>query len=88
MLTSEQVAQFQRDGFLLGGKVLTDETVDLLNEEVARVIRDRDVVPLEHRGGSVARHENGRPQWAHAQPCPHGIIERTLEMPPPPHHSR
>ena len=42
MLTSEQVAQFQRDGFLLGGKALSDETVDLLNEEVARVIRDRD----------------------------------------------
>jgi phytanoyl-CoA hydroxylase len=42
MLTNEQVTQFQRDGFLLGGKVLSDETVDLLNEEVARVIRDRD----------------------------------------------
>ena len=42
MLTSDQVAQFQKVGFLLGGKVLSDENVDLLNEEVARVIRDRD----------------------------------------------
>src|ERR1051326_7805219 len=42
MLNSQQVAKFQRDGFLLGAKMLTDETVDLLNEEVARVIRDRE----------------------------------------------
>ena len=42
MLSDGQVAQFQRDGFLLGGRALRAETVDLLNEEVARVIRDRD----------------------------------------------
>ncbi|HLJ54468.1 MAG TPA: phytanoyl-CoA dioxygenase family protein [Chthonomonadaceae bacterium] len=42
MLTSDQVAQFKRDGFLLGGKVLSDENVALLNDEVARVIRDKD----------------------------------------------
>ena len=42
MLTSDQVAQFQKDGFLLGGKALSEDNVDRLNEEVARVIRDRD----------------------------------------------
>jgi len=42
MLSSVEIAQFKKDGFLLGGKALSDETVDLLNEEVARVIRDRD----------------------------------------------
>lgn len=42
MLTCEQAAQFERDGFLLGGKVLSDGAVDRLNEEVARVIRDRE----------------------------------------------
>ena len=42
MLTEDQVAQFKKDGFLLGGKVLSDEKVEQLNEEVARVIRDRD----------------------------------------------
>jgi len=42
MLTGERVAQFKRDGFLLGDKVLSDEAVDHLNDEVARVIRDRE----------------------------------------------
>jgi ectoine hydroxylase-related dioxygenase (phytanoyl-CoA dioxygenase family) len=42
MLSSTQVEQFHRDGFLKGGKVLTDEAVDELREEMARVIRDRD----------------------------------------------
>ena len=79
MLTNDQVAQFQRDGFLLGGKVLSDETVDLLNEEVARVIRDRE------KGGRqpVLCHNFARAQgqtvwqivniWEASEPF-HGII--------------
>ena len=40
MLTSEQVQRFQRDGYLRGGKVLTDEQVDVLRAELTRVIAD------------------------------------------------
>jgi phytanoyl-CoA hydroxylase len=41
MLKPEQVEQFDRDGFLIGPKVLSDEQVDTLRDEIARVIRDR-----------------------------------------------
>lgn len=40
MLTESQVAQFKRDGYLRGGRVLTDEQVDLLRAELQRVIDD------------------------------------------------
>lgn len=42
MLTGEQIEQFHREGFLYGGRVLSEQTVDILNEEVARVIQDSD----------------------------------------------
>ena len=42
MLTAQQVEQFQQDGFLKSGRVLSDEQVDELREELARVIRDAD----------------------------------------------
>ncbi|MCS6774971.1 MAG: phytanoyl-CoA dioxygenase family protein [Chloroherpetonaceae bacterium] len=42
MLTEQQVAQFHRDGFLKGSKVLDDATVATLQEEVLRVIAERD----------------------------------------------
>jgi phytanoyl-CoA hydroxylase len=42
MLTADQVAQFQRDGYLRAGRVLTDAQVEVLRAEVERVIRDRD----------------------------------------------
>src|SRR6476661_2944746 len=38
MLTPQQVAQFDRDGFLNGGRVLGDADVDELREELDRVI--------------------------------------------------
>lgn len=41
MLTPQQVAQFHRDGYLRGSKVLSDEFVERLREELARVLRDR-----------------------------------------------
>ena len=40
MLTAAQVAEFKRQGFLLGAKVLTDEQVEELRAELARVIAD------------------------------------------------
>jgi ectoine hydroxylase-related dioxygenase (phytanoyl-CoA dioxygenase family) len=42
MLTEAQVQQFQRDGYVKGGCVLGDNAVGVLQEEVARVIRDID----------------------------------------------
>lgn len=42
MLTEEQVAQFHRDGYLKGGRVLSDAQVGALQEEIARVIADKD----------------------------------------------
>lgn len=42
MLSPAQVAQFQRDGFLLGDKVLSDEFVERLRADLARVLDDRD----------------------------------------------
>jgi ectoine hydroxylase-related dioxygenase (phytanoyl-CoA dioxygenase family) len=38
MLTAQQVAQFRADGFLNGGKVLSDAEVDVLRDEMARVM--------------------------------------------------
>ena len=42
MLTAEQVAQFQRDGYLNGGQVLSDEEVEVLRGELKRVIENHD----------------------------------------------
>jgi ectoine hydroxylase-related dioxygenase (phytanoyl-CoA dioxygenase family) len=42
MLTPNQIEQFRRDGFLRGGKVLSDQAIAELQAEVLRVIEDRD----------------------------------------------
>jgi ectoine hydroxylase-related dioxygenase (phytanoyl-CoA dioxygenase family) len=42
MLSQEQIQEFKTNGYLRGGRVLTDEQVEVLREDVARVIRDRD----------------------------------------------
>jgi phytanoyl-CoA hydroxylase len=42
MLNAEQIAQFHRDGYLRGEKVLTDDEVGVLQEEMLRVIAERD----------------------------------------------
>lgn len=42
MLTSPQVAQFQSQGFLKGGRVLADPQIEELREELERIIRDKD----------------------------------------------
>ena len=40
MLNQAQLGAFQKKGFLLGNRVLTDEQVDELRAELARVIED------------------------------------------------
>jgi ectoine hydroxylase-related dioxygenase (phytanoyl-CoA dioxygenase family) len=40
MLSEAQVKQFERDGYLHGGQVLTDAQVDTLRDEIQRVIDD------------------------------------------------
>lgn len=42
MLSTEQVTEFHRKGFLNGGLVLQDDDVELLRVELERVIRDHD----------------------------------------------
>jgi ectoine hydroxylase-related dioxygenase (phytanoyl-CoA dioxygenase family) len=42
MLTPEQEERFQRDGYVLGGRVLDDAEVYELRAEIMRVIDDRD----------------------------------------------
>ncbi len=42
MLSQTQVEEFRAKGFLLGGRVLNDEQVDVLREELARVIREQN----------------------------------------------
>jgi ectoine hydroxylase-related dioxygenase (phytanoyl-CoA dioxygenase family) len=42
MLTPAQIRQFHEVGYLRGPKVLDDDTVEILREEVLRVIRERD----------------------------------------------
>jgi phytanoyl-CoA hydroxylase len=42
MLTFQQLADFERDGYVLGGKVLSDDQVEVLRAETLRVIEDRE----------------------------------------------
>ena len=41
-LTEQQLDQYRRNGFVNGGPVLDEETVEILREETLRVIDDRD----------------------------------------------
>lgn len=42
MLTAEQIATFKSRGYVKGPKILSDEQVDVLRDEVLRVIADRE----------------------------------------------
>ena len=42
MLTDEQIEQYQRSGFVNGGPLIDDATVESLRAEIHRVIDDRD----------------------------------------------
>jgi phytanoyl-CoA hydroxylase len=65
MLTREQIEQFHRDGFLNAGPLLTDEQVGLMQEEVLRVIRDRDRtdVPQPNRVVNFMPPDKGEDLW-------------------------
>ena len=45
MLTREQIDQFETNGYLRGGRVISDERVETLREELDRVIRNKDGAP-------------------------------------------
>jgi len=42
MLTESQIAQFKRDGFINGGAVLTEAEVEVLRNELERVMAEKD----------------------------------------------
>jgi len=63
MLSEREISQFERDGFLLGRRILSRKQIELLNNEVMRVIEQRDrsrpqPVLLRNLGGS-----NDAPVW-------------------------
>src|SRR5690242_320571 len=41
MLTKAQIQEFKANGYLNGGRVLDDDTVEILRSEIMRVIDDR-----------------------------------------------
>ncbi len=46
MLSKQQVRQFQRDGYLRGGRVVSDAQVELLRAEIKRVIDERERIDI------------------------------------------
>jgi ectoine hydroxylase-related dioxygenase (phytanoyl-CoA dioxygenase family) len=64
MLTEEQIEQYKRSGFVNGGPVLDEQTVDILQSEVLRVIADRESpdVPQPVRLVNLSG-EEARPIW-------------------------
>lgn len=64
MKNAKVVEQFQRDGFVNGGKVLDDSTVELLRRELTRVIaeKDRTDVPQPVSLRNLTGNDN-RPVW-------------------------
>ncbi len=42
MLTAEQVARFKTDGFVKGGRVVDDQTLEVLRSELARVMAQQN----------------------------------------------
>ena len=64
MLTSKQIQQFQANGFLNGGQVLSNEEVETLRAEVMRVIdeRERDNIPQPVHVRNMSR-DDSRAVW-------------------------
>ncbi len=64
MLAVEQIEQYKRSGFVNAGPVLDDQTVETLQQEVLRVIEDRDnpAVPQPVRLANLSGDEN-HPIW-------------------------
>ena len=64
MLTVEQIAQYRRSGFVNGGPVLDDSTIEILQKEVLRVIEDRNnpAVPQPVRLANLSGNDD-QPIW-------------------------
>ena len=65
MFSEQQVAQFERDGFIMGPKVLEQTDIDELIGEVMRVIdeRDRTDIPQPVRVKNMNEGRGDRPVW-------------------------
>ena len=65
MLSKEHVEQFQRDGFVLGSRLVGDDELELLRAEVLRVVEDaQNGVEREHKPVRVFNMgQNGAPVW-------------------------
>lgn len=59
MLSTEQVAHFQKHGYVLGNRVLTDEQVEVLRAETLRVIDERED---KSKAQPVLCHNMGKPE--------------------------
>lgn len=79
-LSTQQISQYQRNGFVNGGLVLDDDTVETLRAEVLRVIDDRDNAAVQQP--VLLRNLTGdddRPIWQivniyEASPAFHALI--------------
>lgn len=64
MLTQEQIAEFHANGFLNGGPVLSDDEVEILRDEIMRIIDERErtdiAQPVLVR--NLSKHEHS-PVW-------------------------
>lgn len=64
MLSQEQISFYKENGYLKGGKLLTDAEVDHLREELERVIRDQKVpgIPQPATCRNISKKEE-HPVW-------------------------
>lgn len=64
MLTQEQIDDFNANGYVNGGKVLSDDEVEVLRSEIMRTIeeRDRTDIPQPVMVRNLSRDE-GSPVW-------------------------
>jgi len=83
MLTDEQIEEFQADGYLRGGQVISDEEVEVLRGEVLRVIEGREGPGKQ----PVLLHNMGKPEapvwqivniWEASEPFFDLIHNRTI----------
>ncbi len=64
ILTDEQIKTFQQNGFVKGGRVLSDDEVEELREELDRVVRERDDESIKQPvRTSVWGEQSGKPVW-------------------------
>ncbi|MCB0162503.1 MAG: hypothetical protein KDD83_30405, partial [Caldilineaceae bacterium] len=64
MLTQEQIDFFNANGYVNGGKVLSDDEVEVLRSEIMRTIdeRDRTDIPQPVMVRNLSKDE-GSPVW-------------------------